>query len=231
MSLLLLGAGRRAPFDDVYISAANGGDQALVSTTTSYAFSTVTIGPADPRREVVFIFSTQGGTAAMHDAATANAGAVTFSKVAESNSAASTNMSSIWIANVPNGTTLTAPTLTCSAAPARCTLVGYMHGRGSSATDTINQAGNLVSSGNIDHPANGLTIAHGTHTGVGGVPSDFTWVGVTEQVPIFSSGALKVGGGWHNGASAEANRAVSFTTDEASPGNQRLVAAAWGAQV
>lgn len=228
--LAALGA---APFADTYITAANGGEQAIVATQTSYAFPNVTIGDADSRRQIVLLFSTQGGTACEHSSVSANAGGVTFALVARTHAGgtASTNYSSIWIANVPAGSTLTAPTLVTSAAPLRASIFGWMHGRGSTATDTITEQGNLVSSGVIDHSANGFTIAHGTHTGVGGVPSTFSWIGVTAQYNGIGSGALKMSGGFHAGASAETNRTISFTTDEATPGNQRLVAAAWGAKV
>jgi hypothetical protein len=198
---------------------------AIVSTTTTYTFGNVTGIISDARTRIIIAASTNGGTAALHNSLTANTGAITFTKIAQSAGTANTNMLSLWEASVPSTTTLTAPVLTCSAAPARAVLRCWAHGRGAS-TDFIGVATNT---GTIDVPASGLVIGAAHVTDAGSPTNTFTGLDV-EDYDALASGAMFLSGGrYANSGGAETNRTITATWTSAS--NQRLVAAAFGAHV
>lgn len=241
-SAVAAGDGFKTYMPDTYISAANGGEQTLVSTATSYEFSTITIGTADTRRWVVFAIASNAGTACTHTALTANAGAVVFTKIegtGVSPDTASTNFLSLWKANVQTGTTLTAPTLTTSAAPNRVTLVGWTHGRGD-ATDSLELgAGSGTGlAGTIDVAASGILLAMATTTTI----ADFDWTmnsvttGITEHIDGLTDSSLRRSAvTYANGTIADVAYPLAVAYSEAgvskTVNNPRMVAAAFGAQV
>jgi hypothetical protein len=209
-----------ADYTDAYLTPP----AAIASVTTTYTFANVTGIVSDTRTRIVIAASTNGGTAALHNSLTATGG-ITFSKIAQSAGVASTNMTSLWEASVPSTTTLTAPELICSAAPARAVLRCWAHGRGAS-TDFIGVATNT---GTIDVPANGLVIGAAHVTDAGSPTNTFTGLDV-EDYDALASGAMFLSGGrYANAGGAETNRTITATWTSAS--NQRLVAAAFGDHV
>lgn len=241
-SAVLAGDGFKTYMPDTYITAANGGEQTLVASATSYAFADLTIGAADTRRRVVLAIASNAGTLCTHTALTANAGAVVFSQIAATGTtadSASTNHVSIWEANVTTGTTLTAPTLTTSAAPNRVTLVGWTHGRGA-ATDWIEMgAGSGTGlAANIDVAASGIVLGMASTTTI----AEFDWTmnsvttGITEHIDGLTDSSLRRSAiTYTNGTIADVAYPLAVAYVEAgvskTVNNPRLVAAAFGAQV
>lgn len=214
-----------APYADAYL-----GELIINTTPTSstYTFSNVSIGTADSRRQIILAFGTNAGTATLHSSVTANAGAITFSKLVQSLATANSNMLSLWQANVPTGTTLTAPILTVSASSARGTMHAWAHGRGAMTNTASNNAG---STGTMDVPANGLAIAHSS--GTQSTASDCTWTaGITTEDYDALQGATYYNSGGRYVNDAVADTSKTFTGNwTAGMSNTRLVVASWGAQV
>lgn len=200
--------------------------ETITSTTSTYVFTNIAIGAADVRRKVLIALVTNAGTNGTHTGFTVTNPGVTFTKVAENAASSNGNATSMWLADVPAGTALTVPTLTCSASPARASIRGWVIGRGAH-TDTIGVNG--AATGTIDVPANGAVFAiSGTSNGGG---ATCTWTGIpTEEYDALFGGSRYVSSGKYTSSSgAETNRTITATWTVASSVN--LVAVAFGAKV
>lgn len=239
--------GFRTGMADTRLTEAEGGDQEHIAATAIYDFATpIDFGSADSRKRTWMIPTTNGGSAATHQALylytsaalrTADSSfngtgaAVTVSLRATTGASAdtaSTNFKSIGDADVPDGGTYYAR-LKASAAGARAHLEVYTHSRPWSGNAVIEDGAgsNTTLSGSINVPSRGAVIGAASWTATD-IIKTATWEGITEAWDAQASSALYTSGGlYQNTGGAETGRTIRITlTDTTS--NIRLVAAAYG---
>lgn len=220
-----LGSARK-PLADTYLTGQY--INAAPNGSNDYVFSDLAIGTPDSRRNVILIFVTNAGTTADHSSVSANAGAVTFTKLLEGQAGTGVNKVTMWGASVPAGTTLVAPTLRCSAAPGRCNMEGYTIGRSLTMLDSLVDATSPLS-GQIDQVNGGLILAVATATAAN-PDCNAVWTGVTEDFDQHGTGGPFLTGGRYTGA-AEVNRTIDPGWNGTSFTQRFLLAAAFGAKL
>jgi hypothetical protein len=239
VSALALGRFNQAaltPLVDTYIISANGGEQYNNTAGTTFTFSNVTVGTADFRRRGLFAFQTNAGSAATHSSLAFNGGTIngTFLEGVGTNDAqtANTNFLSLWYVSIPDGTVLTSPVLTCSAAPSRCHMMGVTLGRGTMTGTPIRKGQTSTSNltGGIDVPQNGFVLAVSS---TANEAATCAWTGVTQQGTMGSANSTtEMSLAWYQSVSgAEVGRTITADWSAEPSANTRMIAVAFGAVV
>lgn len=211
-----------ASFADAYVVGS-----VIVGAPTAgvYTFPDVNVGPAHPQRRVVCVFTTNGGTACQHTGGTADAGATVFEDIIHSHDTANGTMQSMWIVELPEGTTMVAPKLAVSANPGRAEMRVFMHGRPTTPHASVRDVLTPLSQ-SISVPANGMVVAHASVTGTA---ITWDWGGtINEDYDGLSNSALYVSGGRATVTGAE-TRTITATPSAGS--NFRMLVASFGAPI
>jgi hypothetical protein len=174
---------------------------------SSYTFSAVPIGTAAADRWCIALIKWRRATPTTLTSVTI--GGVTASLVKERNydsgGGGSTTGLSIWVANVPTGTTADL-VVTLAATVLRCAYaLATVNGINPTATDTAEATGADPLAATIDVAEDGViaAVASNANTATG------AWSGLTEDVDANVEASSWYGVAYHDDATAESNRAIS----------------------
>lgn len=158
---------------------------ASTSGLTTYTFSGAAIGTASSDRRIVVAIGSRANAA--RSVSSVTVGGISATELVTANDSGSgADIASLWIAEVPTGTTGDI-VVTFSAAMLRCAVAQYaVYGMGSnSAFHTQASAGsvanNVARSVSINVPANGAVIGADWGAGSGSPTCIATWTELTEQ--------------------------------------------------
>jgi hypothetical protein len=175
---------------------------------SSYTFSTVPIGTAASNRWCIALVKWRRATPTTLTSVTI--GGVTASLVKERNydsggGAGSTTGLSIWVANVPAGTTADL-VVTLAATVLRCAYaLATVNGINPTATDTAEATGADPLVASIDVAEDGVIAA----VAANGNTATGAWSSLTEDVDANVEASSWYGVAYHDDAAAESNRAIS----------------------
>jgi hypothetical protein len=200
------------------------------SDNTVHTFTNHAIGVADVTRRVVVVAHASDSTTAF-----SFTGITIGGNAATIHPAGATLTANVTIASllVPTGTTATIVVTKSGGTPDRCGIAVYRAINETSASPHATMVDDTMSAGvctgTINIPANGWVVA-GCQPANAVTPTNFTWVGVTEQYDGAWGDAVTNfrSGGFASGLPLEANRTITATLSAGSSPAGRLAAMSWG---
>lgn len=187
----------------------------LDANLTTYAFSTVSTGPAGATRKTAAAFCADDNGATNFSVSSATLDSNSMAEVVDSASTATTVQCAIYIIDNPSGTSGDFSVTFSEAVNSASVSVWAIYDLNSStATDTATDADATNAAAlslNVDLSANGVGIAACTYHS--GATNQFTFTGATERYDTGDStnAALSIAGGDFTNTSAQTPRTVSCT--------------------
>lgn len=213
-----------------YLSSTGTGTNA-----TSYTFSGVSFGAEASDR--IIVIQAAGSTTGTEGFSSVTIGGVSATKIAEQKTANTADITSMWYAEVPSGTTGSV-VVVFNSLSARCGL-GVWRLTGVTVTPfdfstSLDPTGtgaaskaNPSASTTIDVEAGGVIIASAYSSNSGTTnPPTFAWTGVTENYETVAESRAVVSGALNDSGSAETGKTI--TVDLTSDNSRvALVVASW----
>lgn len=197
------------------------------SNSTTYTFTSQSLGAVDGTRRIVVVCHWNGATLTLSSATIAGISATVHAQTNGTN-----NGIAIISALVPTGTSGTIA-FTLSGAGSLRAYIGVYRAIGGvllSPNDTLtdNTIASAAFSGTINIPSVGWVVAGSSWGTLAG--TSHTWAGVTEQYDVKSPEAAGINwtGGFDTGLALQTGRTVSDTVTDASGATGCMAAISWG---